>query len=58
MTSRNTDITCMVTVVAEGRCSLVTSLIIFKYTMVYAFVQVGHTAYPWIQEYFGIHAYL
>ncbi|KAF5835495.1 hypothetical protein DUNSADRAFT_7279 [Dunaliella salina] len=40
MTSRISHIGVMATVVAEGRCSMVTSLIIFKYTMVYAFIQV------------------
>ncbi|KAG1678904.1 hypothetical protein FOA52_003573 [Chlamydomonas sp. UWO 241] len=40
LTSTNPSVSCMVTVVAEGRCALVTSLIIFKYTMVYAFIQV------------------
>jgi magnesium-transporting ATPase (P-type) len=29
----------MVTVIAEGRCSLVTSYIIFKFIIVYAFIQ-------------------
>eukprot|EP00200_Dunaliella_tertiolecta_P004519 CAMPEP_0202343544 /NCGR_PEP_ID=MMETSP1126-20121109/3613_1 /ASSEMBLY_ACC=CAM_ASM_000457 /TAXON_ID=3047 /ORGANISM="Dunaliella tertiolecta, Strain CCMP1320" /LENGTH=1592 /DNA_ID=CAMNT_0048934615 /DNA_START=141 /DNA_END=4919 /DNA_ORIENTATION=+ len=40
MTSRISHVGVMISVVAEGRCSMITSLIIFKYTMVYAFIQV------------------
>ncbi len=41
MTSRTPHIGVMVTVVAEGRGSMTTTLIIFKYIMVYAFTQVS-----------------
>jgi hypothetical protein len=41
MTSRVPHVGIMCTAVAEGRCSMVTSLIIFKYTMVYAYIQVS-----------------
>ncbi|GAB4820540.1 hypothetical protein N2152v2_007586 [Parachlorella kessleri] len=40
LTSRRQTIACMLTVVAEGRCSLSTSYLIFKYIIVYAFIQV------------------
>ena len=40
LTSKRQTIACMVTVVAEGRCSLDTSYLIFKFIIVYAFVQV------------------
>lgn len=40
LTSRKQSIKCMVTVVAEGRCSLEASYLIFKFVIVYAFVQV------------------
>lgn len=45
MTSRIPNIGVMATVVAEGRCAMVTTLIIFKYIMCYAFIQVG-TVFP------------
>lgn len=41
LTSKRQTIACMVTVIAEGRCSLITSYIIFKFIIVYAFIQVG-----------------
>jgi cation-transporting ATPase 13A2 len=41
LTSKKQSIACMLTVVAEGRCSLSTSYLIFKYIIVYAFIQVG-----------------
>lgn len=40
LTSKRQTIACMLTVIAEGRCSLVTSYIIFKFIIVYAFIQV------------------
>lgn len=40
LTSKNQSISCVVDVVAEGRCSLVTAYNIFQFVMVYAFVQV------------------
>ncbi len=40
LTSKRQTIACMVAVVAEGRCSLDTSYLIFKFIIVYAFVQV------------------
>ncbi|PRW55974.1 Ca-transporting ATPase [Chlorella sorokiniana] len=39
LTSKRQTIACMVTVIAEGRCSLITSYIIFKFIIVYAFIQ-------------------
>lgn len=44
LTSKRQTIACMVTVIAEGRCSLITSYIIFKFIIVYAFIQVGQRA--------------
>lgn len=44
LTSKRQTIACMVTVIAEGRCSLITSYIIFKFIIVYAFIQVGRVA--------------
>ena len=41
LTSKRQTIACMPAVIAEGRCSLVTSYIIFKFVIVYAFIQVG-----------------
>jgi hypothetical protein len=41
LTSKRQTIACMVTVIAEGRCSLVTSYIIFKFIIVYAFIQAS-----------------
>lgn len=40
LTSKQQTIACMLTVVAEGRCSLSTSYLIFKFVIVYAFIQV------------------
>lgn len=40
LTSKRQTIACMLAVVAEGRCSLDTSYLIFKFIIVYAFVQV------------------
>lgn len=40
LTSKRQSIACMVAVVAEGRCSLDTSYLIFKFIIVYAFIQV------------------
>lgn len=40
LTSKNQSISCVVDVVAEGRCSLITAYNIFQFVMVYAFVQV------------------
>lgn len=40
LTSKKQTISCMIAVVAEGRCSLDTSYLIFKFIIVYAFVQV------------------
>lgn len=40
LTSRPQTIACMAAVVAEGRCSLQTSYLIFQFIIVYAFVQV------------------
>ncbi|PSC67462.1 hypothetical protein C2E20_8853 [Micractinium conductrix] len=39
LTSKRQTIACMLTVIAEGRCSLVTSYIIFKFIIAYAFIQ-------------------
>ncbi|EFN58731.1 hypothetical protein CHLNCDRAFT_140416 [Chlorella variabilis] len=39
LTSKRQTIACMPAVIAEGRCSLVTSYIIFKFVIVYAFIQ-------------------
>jgi P-type E1-E2 ATPase len=44
LTSKRQTIACMLTVIAEGRCSLITSYIIFKFIIVYAFIQVGQAA--------------
>lgn len=41
LTSKRQTIACVLTVIAEGRCSLITSYIIFKFIIVYAFIQVG-----------------
>lgn len=40
LTSKQQTIACMLTVIAEGRCSLGTSYLIFKFIIVYAFIQV------------------
>lgn len=40
LTSRRASVGCMLTVIAEGRAALVTSFIIFKFIVIYAFVQV------------------
>jgi len=40
LTSKQQTIACMLTVIAEGRCSLTTSYLIFKFIIVYAFIQV------------------
>jgi cation-transporting ATPase 13A2 len=40
LTSKRQSIACMLSVVAEGRCSLSTSYLIFKFIIVYAFIQV------------------
>ena len=40
LTSKRQTIACMIAVIAEGRCSLDTSYLIFKFIIVYAFVQV------------------
>ncbi|KAI3436891.1 hypothetical protein D9Q98_006299 [Chlorella vulgaris] len=39
LTSKLQTIACMLRVIGEGRCSLVTSYIIFKFIIVYAFIQ-------------------
>ena len=41
LTSKRQTIACMLTVIAEGRCSLITSYIIFKFIIVYAFIQAS-----------------
>lgn len=38
-TSRQTDITCVLELVKEGRCALVTSFGIFKYMAIYSIIQ-------------------
>lgn len=38
-TSRQTDINCVLELVKEGRCALVTSFGIFKYMAIYSFIQ-------------------
>lgn len=40
LTSKRQTIACMLAVVAEGRCSLSTSYLIFKFIILYAFIQV------------------
>lgn len=45
LTSSTDSVECFVTVVAEGRCTLTTSIILFKFIMVYAYIQVFSLAY-------------
>ena len=40
LTSKNQSVSCVIDVVAEGRCSLITAYNIFQFIMLYAFVQV------------------
>ncbi len=47
LTSKRQTIACMVTVIAEGRCSLITSYIIFKFIIVYAFIQARGSIVGW-----------
>lgn len=54
LTSKRQTIACMLAVIAEGRCSLVTSYIIFKFIIVYAFIQVrggaGGEGWGWLRR--------
>ena len=48
LTSKRQTIACMLTVIAEGRCSLITSYIIFKFIIVYAFIQASGWVGGWV----------
>jgi P-type E1-E2 ATPase len=50
LTARGGSPASMVDVVAEGRCALATSQAIFKYIIVYAFVQVRAAVWGWWRD--------